>query len=597
MADITGRLRGVWSALRGSPYEGDSSVTTYARSPEYGRWADEQQRYDVLDAYYRNDDLYARLVGALKLSGYEGYQSIGNPANRLVELYAAKLPDRLLENLDTTRDSAEDATGGPGGRQPITPGAAATVPAGGNTGAPRGTPGPGAASEDNAQLKEAIKKLWEWSNWEDQSEVAARYFAIYGDLFIRVENSEDGERVQLNLLDPRDVTDWDKDARGHFEFLRLDIPVQERMGADEVEELTRTEIWDKVAETYQVWIHDKGAGAKIEDMPVTPETWVFSADPPDSDTQWTGYDFVPVVHRKLRDVGDPRGSGAFQHALDEIDALAEALTRLNAILFPKVIWKLTRAFGPGGVAYGPHQLEDAPGQDALTRLTRADQQHFAVVETSAGKMISLPSGVDMLAMVPPHDFGSHILALEKAENRLEKTIPELAYGRLREFGQVPAAKTVELLMMDMVDRLSKARAKFEDTHVRAHKMALTLAQLPYGVLRTQPIEGFANLGEYDSGALDHTFEEYDLFPISQAEQAEADVLEAEALAAILALPAEVARPMLERRGITPPATTLGDATLDAQREAIRARAATIAGGTTTQPAAEETTQTPTPRVR
>jgi hypothetical protein len=472
VASYIGRL---WSALWGKPY-GDDMVRP---SRALGRWETEAERYDVLDAYRKNDDLYGRLKTELKIRGYEGYQNVRNPANRLIEFYASELPYKIDEHLETGKDE---------------------------------------------KLKSLIQQVNEWSNWKDRSEVAARNFATHGDLFIKVESSKDRTQVRKNLLDPRHVTDFDTDARGAFTYLRLDIPQAERM-ADEIREYTRTEVWDKPSKRYFVIEHEEGPGTALEDLPAPKFSAVLTAERPDNpDTEWTGFDFIPVVHRKLKDTGGDRGEGVFQHALDPIDQANYLATKLFQMLFPEVTWKLTRQPGPGGLQLPAPRIEqESEGDRNLSRLTAAEQESFGVVEEGNQRTLRLPSGTDLSPMVPPLDFKSHLEALNNHMGELEKEMPELAYYRLRDMSEV-SGRAARVLLDDVITRFETARAKFENAEVRANKMALTIAKV-------LGLEGYAALpeGSYESGALDHTFTVYELFPISSLEKAQSDAEGARAL--------------------------------------------------------------------
>ena len=468
--------------MLGKPY-GDDMMRT---SREHGRWDTEQERYDVLDSYRRNDDLYGRLRTELKLNGYEGYQNIRNPANRLIEFYASELPYKIDEHLETGKNDA---------------------------------------------LKKLIQQVNEWSNWKDRSEVAARLFATHGDLFIKIESSKDKTQVRKHLLDPRHVTDFDTDARGQFTYLRLDIP-QERRKADEIEEYTRTEVWDKPSERYFVIEHEEGPDADLEDLPAPKYSAMLTATPPDDpNTIWTGFDFIPVVHRKLKDTGGERGEGVFQHALDPIDQANYLATKLMQMLFPEVTWKLTRQPGPGGVTLPAAKIEQENEADQrLSRLTATQQESYGVIEEGNQRTLRLPAGTDLTPMVPQLDFRSHLEALQAHMTELEKEMPELAYYRLRDMSEV-SGRAARVLLDDVITRFETARAKFENAEVRANKMALTIAQvLARRDGANGPIKQFAKLPKdgYESGALDHTFKVYELFPISSLENAQSAAEEARA---------------------------------------------------------------------
>lgn len=528
-------FRGLWSAVRGRQTESGAGGGVLARPSlqdgTSGRWATSVQKYDVVDAYRYSSDLYGRMSTELQIRGYSGYQNIRNPANRQIEFYVTKLTDGLLENLKVEPGGPNDT------EQPDIEADELPSPP------EQGTDQEGLAEEVLEVSPEIIKgliaQMWEWSNWEDKVEVAARNFPTHGDVFVKIENSEDMTRVQFNLLDPRVVQDdFQVDARGFFTYLRLDIPQEERdpTEPDEVIEYTRTEIWDKQAGQYLVYHHDEDPGVDLADL--DPGDLVFSAlltsEPPASRANWTGYDFIPVVHRKLKDTGEPRGEGSFEHALDGIDAANWIATRLFAMLFPKVTWKGTRQPGPGGTSLGPFRVETEESDDeTISRLTNTEQEAFRVVEVSGERTILLPGGADMEALVPNINFDAHLAALEAQLKELEKDMPELAYYRLRDMGEI-SGRAVLMLLGDVIDRLGRARHKFEDLHVRMHKMGMTIGKVTN-------VEGFEVIpdGAYDLGLLDHTFEEYQLFPVSKVESLEADEIEGRVLAAFKALGPEL----------------------------------------------------------
>jgi len=116
---------------------------------------------------------------------------------------------------------------------------------------------------ENPAITKPIQQVWTWSNWGSEKQAAARWFACYGDMFVKVATRENeiGEpvRVFLQNLEPQYVTDFDADERGYLTYIRIDIPQQRRDG-DEVKAYTHTEVWTK--EEYRLWEHDKGAGTE-----------------------------------------------------------------------------------------------------------------------------------------------------------------------------------------------------------------------------------------------------------------------------------------------------------------------------------------------
>lgn len=495
-------------------------------SLEYGRWELQAERYDVLDAYRINQDLYNRLTHEIQLRGYAGYKNLRNPANRLVELYTSKLTDKLLDHLDTER---EDDVVTPDVEISDTEGVA-DVP----------------TTIDPDVLKGLIEQVHTWSNWQDRVEVAARNFPTYGDLFIKIDSANG--RVQLNLLDPRVVNEnFQKDERGYFTYLRLDIPQEEHDPDEdtEVREFTRTEVWDKEAGQYMVFEHEEPAGRPLKDLGAPIFFALLTSDPPPGpNVNWTGFDFIPVVHRKLKDTGEDRGEGAFQHALDNIDAANYLATKMHQMLFPEVTWKGTREVGPGGTMLGPMRLETEEEDDEiLSRLTAVQQEDYRVVNVAGDRTVMLPSGADLVPMVPPLDFQSHLLALDSHLKELEKDLPELAYYRLRDMTEISGV-AAKILLGDVIDRLGRARQKFEDAHVKAHEMALTIGKVTR-------VPGFEVIPDnaFEEGVLDHGFEEYELFPASRSEQATEDKTEADALSVYKTLGPSVYAQKLKEYGL------------------------------------------------
>jgi len=484
----------------------DDESGTPRHTTDLGRWSNEIERCDVLDAYYRNESLYRNLSAELADRRYKGYSGFRNPASRLIELYVAKLTDRLFESLDT------------GG---------------------------------NDELAEQINLLYEWSNWKDRIEEAARDLTIYGIEWVKVEQNDQGTRIQRNLLDPRVVTYFEMDARDILTYLRLDTAFQIELGSGEEKDMWRTEIWDKGAELYEAWEHDLGPQADEDDIRDTSqgkskriERAFLATELPDgrSTGTVTGYDFIPVVCRRIRvRREDPRGRGVFQHILDPIDELARQAQKLSQMMFPEIYCVITREKGARG---GDLQDIHLQGEDAARALARAQQEGYRVIDVEGVKTIRLAEGQDMKWSIPPIDFSGHVSAMDNfVRESIEKDAPELTYYRLREFGQPPSGVAADTMMADLRDRILNVRAKFEDAEVRINKMALTLAKL-------LQLEDFQSVGEYESGDLDHKFKPYILFPKTPLEQAQEAQTDASAITAYLALPEPILKRYLEERGYT-----------------------------------------------
>src|SRR5262245_44056406 len=184
--------------------------------------------YDLLETYYFNNGLYDDLQRGLDAAqvAHEAIYGLRNPAFRAVEFYASKLwPGKLPEAL------------------PI--------------------------QTKNTRIVDPIEPVWRWSNWTNKKQLAARWIALYGDLFIKVAQRPPNEatgstgRVYFEMIKPRTVTDLDLDERGYVTCLRIDVDRERRVG-DEVKKYTHVEIWSKDLGTYRRWEHDRGVNFDIE---------------------------------------------------------------------------------------------------------------------------------------------------------------------------------------------------------------------------------------------------------------------------------------------------------------------------------------------
>jgi hypothetical protein len=239
------RLTRMW---RGRP------VTVISRSVGYTYQGKPREMMDLLRAYYQNNGLYDALYAALFAIGHqdEGLVAVRNPANRVVEFYAAKLWPGPLDAL--------------------------TIVA------------------DNDVLTQTIRQVLVWSNFSARKQVWARWQALYGNVFVKVAGDEG--RVFLQLIDPRYVVDFVEDARGFIVEVRFDIP---RGGGQ-----TLTEVWDR--ESARFFRHTMGYGVELEQL--GDPTWEESLDEMgidfvpvvhvrqrDAGGQWSAGAFQPVLDK------------------------------------------------------------------------------------------------------------------------------------------------------------------------------------------------------------------------------------------------------------------------------------------------------------
>lgn len=477
---VTEYLSGVWRALR---YAGSRGRTEGGEMPEYATrlYRTEAERYQVLRAYRGAQDLYGRLGEVAGANGYAGYKNIRNPAHALAELYAFKLTEGTWENLE--------------------------------------------APEDLAPL---VERILEDSNWRDRAEIAVRDYAATGDLFFKASNTED--RTFFQWIDPAHVTEFDEDERGHISFCRLDVPQSRRVDTGKLEDYVETEVWDRGQGYHAVYEHDGGPDTSLEDLlrnsesrrgNVTLIAYDELTEVPEGTGDYTGFDFVPIVHRKLRDTGNVRGEGAFEHALADIDETNELATKLHAMLFPDIVWYSTPAPGAAGEPLPPIEFEDEDGnpEKPESRIARLEQEKSRVVPLGNQKLIRGPGGSSLTPLIPSVKIQDHAEVLTKQVQYVEEhRLPELQYRALKDQGTL-SGKAAKLYLADATDRLGGARRKYDDALVRVIQMCLTLGALA-------GVEGFEGVGSYEDRKFLISISEREVFPVSDLDRLEEDVKEA-----------------------------------------------------------------------
>jgi hypothetical protein len=434
-------------------------------------------RYKLLRAFYECNGLYNDVEASMYDAGYwmPSMRPLRNPTYRAVEFYPRRLcPGSIDDGL------------------PI--------------------------QCENEAVVNAIKKIWKWSNWAAKKEVAARWLALYGDLFINVathykttqdeETDEDGnvvreamtepDRVSFELIRPEYVTEMDMDDRGVITYIRADIPSVRRTG-DSVEDYMSTWVWN--LEGFRAWEQSDVNEDIITDIDRLGDPLVsVSMDE-------YGIDFIPIVHVAFLDEGNDRGTAAIMPAIDKINEANQICTRLHQMLFR---WnkRMLIVSGAGRDAnqrpLPPPKVKNSDGSEASSSVN-ADAEDDAIW--------SLPGDVTVNSLIPNVDFAAHANALAAMLAEIEKDLPELRYSNLVEEGGASlSGRALRIMLSDTIDKAREVRGNFEAGLVRADEMALTLGKV-HGLFDK-------SIGDYDSGAFEHSFGARDVLPISQYERAE-----------------------------------------------------------------------------
>jgi hypothetical protein len=377
--------------------------------------------YQQLKAYSANNGLYDFINQELQTTriSWKDVKSLKNPANRVVEFYAALLwPGH---DLDVS--------------MPIL--------------------------ASNKGILEPIANIQKWSNFAINKQMAARQFATLGDMFIKCNTklNQAGEvtAVYQSFLDPTYVSEIETDERGFLTYLRMDIPQYEEDVHGMEKETVYTEVWDKANQTWRIWTHEKGLDEELEKLGTPTKSGTFEES--------FGGDYIPIVYQEFRKDGNGRCSGAFVPALDKIDEINSKATRLAQLLFrhgkaDKML--VSDVTDSSGRPIPPPKIDS---------LVSADN----TVVIQGEKFYKLPSGYRIEHLIAQLDYESHLAAIQGDLDELQQDLPELAYNRISEASDL-SGRALRYMLEAAVSRLLEARGNGEAAFVRANEMCLSIGQ-------------------------------------------------------------------------------------------------------------------------
>ncbi len=332
----------------------------------------------------------------------------------------------------------------------------------------------------NTELQDAIEQVIKDSNLANNKAPMIRGFSLYGDSFIRVRG--DSEKTYLEDLSPFYVTDFSEDSRNFLTYLRIDIPV---LGDDDLP-ANYTEEWDVETQTLRIWQGQTTRTTPINELGSPMEVTAFSE---------LGIDFIPVVHTKFRDNGEPRGQGCVYHALDKIYEANRVATRLHDLLFAfgePVFIASANNNDAQGRPLPPPRVDSSAGNSPVPSSPTIS----GVLGQIFGRLISLPGMAKIDSLIPDIDYADALAILNAQMEELEKDLPELRWYALTPTEQsAMSGAALRTLLGAAVDRANEARNNFLASLSRAFEMALTIG-IYNGVFPS-------SLGTFDSGDFDH----------------------------------------------------------------------------------------------
>lgn len=371
-------------------------------------------------------------------------------------------------------------------------------------------------------IVQPIHQLWTWSNWATRKQRAARWLALYGDLYIKVVDREVVNprpdeapwRIFFDMIKPWHMTSCSLNERGHIIEARIDIPRY-------VTEEGRT-----VLHMYtEHWTRDRFRNWDRKLMTALPIIEPFDKMGFPNINRTNDLGFVPIVYASFRDMGDitdegdsgGRGFGVINPAIEKIDEANRMATTMHRRLF---------RYGGALLALESGMMDNSGRPIPAPRLTGSSSSALSalglddtdsdpfIVSLAGEEVVRLPGMSKLTSLVPPLDYAAMLNILQAQLLEIERDIPELRYYRMDELGQVSGV-AVRAMLSDAVDHVIESRGNAEAALVRLDQIGLTLGQL-------RDVPGFeaTTIGTYQAGDFEHSFAEREVFPKTSLEFAQ-----------------------------------------------------------------------------
>lgn len=285
------------------------------------------------------------------------------------------------------------------------------------------------------QVEQAIGRLWESSDFQQEKYLLARYGACCGDAFLKVHDNRPWELnpdpdpnrpVVLNVLPPDAVAP------------RYDPHDRKRMVACKIE-----------------YVH----GRDIHKEVITPEE-ILLYEKRDPDTVAARYPnplgFIPIVHIRNIDIGEEFGLCSFHNLLPTVDALNE----LGSFMFEVARLYADPVIVGRGMERGSlrKQTVDAEGRPVATVWwVPTPEGSFEFLEWKG----NLP---DVLSL------------LDRIQAAIERNTPELTLTALQDRRDL-SGYSISLHLVELVRKIEEMRGNYFAALERANRMALRVLEM------------------------------------------------------------------------------------------------------------------------
>lgn len=409
-------------------------------------------RYDLFWALYWNN-AYDALTSYIQAAGYptdsklyKYTRGLRNPVGRWVDFYLANVWGGVLD-----------------------------LQAGDGVSEPSALP----IETENEELRPAIARLWQWSNWNSKRNLATMHSTTLGDAVLKVVDRPQSQKVYMQSLWPGYLIECEWDDFGFVKKAVIEY--------GQIDDKGRGYTYKEVIEHPSVWggTRTRFSTYRNGSLHGYPENANFE--------QWeTPYDFVPVVTIPWMDVGSNWGAVGFSKTVRKIDA-ANALASQLAD-------QVGKAVNTPLVAYGvqPGDVTVTASQDGVPIMYVNRPANEAKVDQLIGDL-NLEHGLSVLS---------------GQLDDIQEDLPELRLSESLRSGM--SGDALGRAFSDVMARVALVRANHDSGLVRAQQMAIAIA----GHSRYHSDFNGFDMGSYNSGKLDHNIGDRPILPKDSSEQLE-----------------------------------------------------------------------------
>lgn len=412
----------------------------YTIPSEFFEWDDytsRASRYWYSESMYNNIQYRTIAKIAAKLRAdyglYTQIRPIYNPVKRLVDMYPSKCyPGSLdMESL---------ATG--------------AIPIKANTG----------NDAANEQLIEALKQLLKWSNFGKTKTLYVRTGAKLGDVFLKVVDDRQREKVRLEVVNPNKVKWCEFDPVGNIteawiEYQREDEQEHKYIYGEYISKEAFATFKDGQPYAY----YDNMLGEPVSEWP-------------------NEYGFVPLVHIPHTETDLTYGMTPFHSSMEKIHGLNDAASIVN---------DAARLMVQQMLVFTGINKETATKENASAK--RDEIPTFYLPSKDASVTTISPS-------LNLQDALQNVAAILE---EIERDLPELALHRLRDTEMSGVA--IRNAYGDAISKFTEANGQYDDGFERAAQMGISIG----GHRGYKGFEPF-NLDSYDRGDLEFSVKERDI---------------------------------------------------------------------------------------